>query len=271
MAGHRRRLRQHRRRAGRRPHSRLCLPAERAALRDGTSGDIGGTDLVPDFGGFYHDSARDKAGPDINLADLDNDGDLDLLQSFHCDVREPLLPYSPGEYRQGVFCWKNLLVETGHLRFEKLTGNGLACEAKLTYNREKQLYEPTGKAPGLPYISLADVDNDGLPDILAVGPADPGWAPRAEYVHGRFWRNLGDFRFQEMTEQADASRSTGSTGSGTTSGRRRSPRASRTGVPGTRGSSASRASRRRTRSMPTASTPPMRCLATSTTTTGWTS
>ncbi|MBU0606296.1 MAG: CRTAC1 family protein, partial [Armatimonadetes bacterium] len=29
-----------------------------------------------------------------------------------------------------------------------------------------------------------------------------GWAPRAEYVHGRFWRNLGGFRFREMTEQA---------------------------------------------------------------------
>ena len=75
--------------------------------------DIGGTDRVPDFGGFYHDSAKDKAGPGITLRDLDNDGDLDLVQSFHCDVRQPLLPYSPGEYRQGVFCWKNLLAETG--------------------------------------------------------------------------------------------------------------------------------------------------------------
>ena len=66
---------------------------------------------MPDFGGFYHDSAKDKAGPGITLRNLDNDGDLDLVQSFHCDVRQPLLPYSPGEYRQGVFCWKNLLAE----------------------------------------------------------------------------------------------------------------------------------------------------------------
>jgi catechol 2,3-dioxygenase-like lactoylglutathione lyase family enzyme len=184
------------------PHSRLYVFRPNGQrFEDGKFEDIGGTELVPDFGGFYHDCAKDKAGPDINLCDLDNDGDLDLLQSYHCDVRAPLLPYSPGEYRQGVFCWKNLLCETGQLKFEKITDNGLACEAKLNYNREKQIYEATGRAPGLPYISLADVDNDGMLDVLAVGPADPSWAPRAEYVHGRFWRNLGNFRFQEATEQ----------------------------------------------------------------------
>jgi hypothetical protein len=161
--------------------------------------DIGGTSLVPDFGGFYHDSAKDKAGPGITLRDLDNDGDLDLVQSFHCDVRQPLLPYSPGEYRQGVFCWKNLLAETGQLRFEKITGNGLACEARLKYNRDKQLYEPVGKAPGLPYLFFADVDNDGLLDVLAIGPSDPGFVPRAEDVGGRFWQNLGHFQFKEAT------------------------------------------------------------------------
>lgn len=186
------------------PHSRLYIfKPDGDRFEDGRFEDIGGTDLVPDFGGFYHDSARDKAGPGISLRDLDNDGDLDLLQSYHVDVRGPQLPYSPGEYRQGMMCWKNLQSEARELRFEKVTGNGLHCEARLKYNREKELYEPASKtvAPGLPYVSVADVDHDGLLDVLAVGPDSDYWAPRIEHVTGRFWRNSGKFQFQDQTRE----------------------------------------------------------------------
>lgn len=186
------------------PHSRLYIYKPGGPkFEDGYFEDIGGTDLIPDFGGFYHDSSRDKAGPDINLRDLDNDGDLDLIQSYHCDIRDPKAPYSPVEYRQGIFCWKNLLVEKGELRFEKVTDNGLACEARLKLSADASSVESIGKAPGLPYISLADVNNDGLLDVLAVGPATgyPGWAPRTELVSGRFWKNLGNFSFKECTDE----------------------------------------------------------------------
>jgi hypothetical protein len=103
------------------------------------------------------------------IADLNRDGRRDVIATMSPpvslpgglgtttgNVGEPLLPYSPGEYRQGVFCWRNLLAETGDARFEKVTGNGLAVEARLKFDREKQIYEPQGKAPGLAYLVFAD-------------------------------------------------------------------------------------------------------------------
>lgn len=37
---------------------------------------MGGTGIVEDFGGFYKDPAKEKAGPNIVFRDVNNDGEL---------------------------------------------------------------------------------------------------------------------------------------------------------------------------------------------------
>ena len=165
--------------------------------------DVGGTDIVPDFGGFYHDSLRDKAGPVISLRDIDNDGDLDLLQSYHVmlpPMMKRLTRFSPGEYRHGIFNWRNEINQTGGFRFEKITKNGFACEARCRFNSNKKRFEPENKqrAPGLPYLFFGDVDNDALPDAIAFGMTGFG----TEFVSSRFWRNLGDYKFGKASQQS---------------------------------------------------------------------
>jgi hypothetical protein len=167
--------------------------------------DIGGTDLVPDFGGPYTgDPNKDRSGPGITLRDLDNDGDLDLVQSYHIDsgMMRPAEPATVHQQKFGVWCWKNLLRETGSLRFEKITGNGLATEGQMKLNRDTGALEVVQHSVSLPYISMADVDNDGLLDVLAVGPSSPAWHIESDPIAGRFWRNLGGFRFEERTHAA---------------------------------------------------------------------
>jgi hypothetical protein len=186
------------------PHSRLFVFQPKGAeFEDGMFVDIAGTLGLDDFGGYTGDPAKDKAGPGISLRDLDNDGDLDLVQTYHADMTGAMQTdrEAAGNYAQGVWVWKNLLREKGEFRFQRVTDNGLAEFAKLRWNPEKQFYEAESVGSGLPYFAVADMDNDGLLDMLAAGPNSTYWAPRGEYTGGRFWKNLGGFRFERATEK----------------------------------------------------------------------
>ncbi len=187
------------------PHSRLFVFRPGGdRFEDGKFADISGTLGLEAFGGYTGDPAKDKAGPGVSLRDLDNDGDLDLVQTYHADMTGAMQidREAAANYDQGVWVWKNLLRETGEFRFERVTGNGLAEYASLKWNPEAERYDATAVGSGLPYLAWADTDNDGLLDALAAGPNSPFWAPRAEYTGGRFWRNLGGFRFQQETAGA---------------------------------------------------------------------
>jgi catechol 2,3-dioxygenase-like lactoylglutathione lyase family enzyme len=186
------------------PHSRLYVFKPKGmTFEDGTFEDIGGTDLVPDFGGFYGNPDKDRAGPGIVLRDLDNDGDFDLVQGYHMDTHGRIDgEYPVALYDYGVFCWKNLFAETGRFRFERIKDNGLAQRGKLKF-RAPFDYDVVERAVALPFISTGDVDNDGLLDVIAIGSCQPtffaGWASGKS---GQFWRNLGGFRFQEATDKS---------------------------------------------------------------------
>jgi len=189
-----------------RPIQRLYLyrPAGEG-FADGSFEDIGGTSLVPGFGGeFAGDPRIDKAGPQLSLRDLDNDGDIDLVQGYTADMvfGDPEDPNASGMYDQGVWVWRNLLRETGDIRFERIVDNGLAEFAKMHYNAWKNDYDVVVHGLGLPYMSFADVDNDGLLDALATGSTNPFTRAHSDQIAGAFWYNLGDFRFEKATHEA---------------------------------------------------------------------
>ena len=158
--------------------------------------DVGGTKVVPDFGGFFHDRDRDKAGPVVSLRDIDNDGDLDLLQSCHVMLppnMSRLTSYSPGEYRHGIFNWRNTLSDGGEFAFEKVTHNGFAVEGQFQFNPNSRRFEAAGSAaaPALPYLFFGDVNNDSYFDAVGFW-LTPFATDRAA---SRFWHNRGNYEF----------------------------------------------------------------------------
>ncbi|MBI5525914.1 MAG: CRTAC1 family protein [Deltaproteobacteria bacterium] len=205
-----------------RPLHRLFIyvPAPSGEFEDGHFEDAGGTSLAPGFGGSSPsvcDPGKDRAGPSILLRDIDDDGDVDLVQAYHNDLtflgeENAENPCAPGEWKYGVFAWRNTLVESGQFGFEPVpAGPGGASDdsdddlpevGQAAWGGPLQGYQHQGNAVSLPYLNSADVDNDGDLDIIVVGPTDPDWHLNSSMTAGKFWRNDGQWRFPAATGSA---------------------------------------------------------------------
>jgi len=60
------------------------------------------------------------------------------------------------------------------------------------YNGQGQVYEPIGTAPGLPYVSFADLNNHGLLDIVfATDPDNSGLSAGLDRYEDKVYWNTG--------------------------------------------------------------------------------
>jgi len=113
------------------PRHRLYVyrPAPSGRFEDGRYEDLSDSGVAPGFPGEFACNARvDRAGPDILFRDLDGDGDLDIVQSYHVDMNGAHAGdlCASAEYDTGVWVWRNRLADGGNFGFDKVTGNGLA-------------------------------------------------------------------------------------------------------------------------------------------------
>jgi len=176
-------------------------------FEDGRYEDVGGTDVIPGFGGEPRDDPEDDpSSPTILLRDLDGDRDIDVMQSYHVDmVLTPWFsPSANDERHHGVSVWRNQLADTGEFRFvqDKPGSGGLAEVGWSRYDPLAQRYVPVQHAVSHPYISSADVDNDDDLDILTVGATDLYWHVHTDDVAAKFWRNDGRGGFRAATAES---------------------------------------------------------------------
>jgi hypothetical protein len=187
------------------PRNRLYVyqPAASGKFEDGRYQDMSTTNLAPDFPGeFACNPNKDRAGPDILFRDLDGDGQLDILQSYHIDMNGSKATdlCASGEYWTGLWVWKNITAQAGHFSFQRIQGDGLAEEGRAHYDPGKQVYVADKTGMGLAYIFTADVANNGRQDVLAIGPTDPSWTVTTDPSAVRFYMNLGDFKFHDVAK-----------------------------------------------------------------------
>jgi len=190
------------------PWQRLFVyrPAKSGRFTDGRFVDIGGTDRIPGFGGRPNaDPHHDRSSPTLMLRDFDDDGDVDVVQSYHIDMvlTKWYDPAGNPSRRHGVYAWRNMLAETGKFRFRRLgKKSGLTESGWSRYDADQQRFVPQEHAVSHAYLSSADVDNDDDLDILTAGSTDLYWHVHTDDVAAKFWINRGKRKFRAATSRA---------------------------------------------------------------------
>lgn len=115
-------------------------------------------------------------GSGVALLDYDNDGDLDvyLLQATELQPGKPPLRRPPPGWRPGNRLFRNMLSETGRLRFEDVTDR--AGVGSIGYGMG---------------VAAGDYDNDGYTDLYVTN-----------FGHNILYHNNGDGTFADVTQQA---------------------------------------------------------------------
>ena len=115
-------------------------------------------------------------GPGVALLDYDNDGDLDiyLIQGTRLDQTGKLLDAPPPGWKPGNRLFKNLLSETGQLRFVDVT--------------ERAGVGHVGYGMG---VAAGDYDNDGFLDLYVTN-----------FGRNVLYHNNGDGTFTDVTREA---------------------------------------------------------------------
>jgi hypothetical protein len=151
-----------------------AAPAEPPIFRD-VAAECGLTFHHYNFATGHH-YMPEIMGPGVALFDYDNDGDLDiyLIQGTRLDPDGRLLHPPPPGWKPGNRLFKNLLSETGELRFVDVT--------------EKAGVGHVGYGMG---VAVGDYDNDGFPDLYVTN-----------FGHNVLYHNNGDGTFTEVTLQA---------------------------------------------------------------------
>ena len=151
-------------------------PAETTIFRD-IAADVG-LDFLH-FNGATGDFAMPEImGAGVALFDYDNDGDLDvyLIQGTQLgENKRP--PFPPGAgWKPGNRLFRNLLAETGKLRFVDVTAQ--AGVGHIGYGMG---------------VAVGDYDNDGFQDLYVTN-----------FGHNVLYHNNGDGTFTDFTRQAGA-------------------------------------------------------------------